>query len=152
MPKKIYRKAIFSVVYSISNKKIEYLLLKRKLHWKGWEFVKGKIENSETKIQAVKRETKEETGLNFISIRDFKIHGRYKYKNKLKDRQGIIGQTYHLFATQVRKGKVKLDEKEHSGYIWLEYEKAIKKLTWRDQRKCLKIVNDWLLKENKKIK
>ena len=35
-----YRNAIFIVVYAKQKDKIYYLILKRKLHWKGWEFQK----------------------------------------------------------------------------------------------------------------
>jgi len=49
MAKGKYRKAVFVLLYSKTKKWIEYLLLKRKLHWKGWEFPKGKIEPGEKK-------------------------------------------------------------------------------------------------------
>ena len=35
-----YRKGIFFVVYAKTKKGIKYLVLKRKLHWSGWEFPK----------------------------------------------------------------------------------------------------------------
>ena len=143
---KKYRHAIFSVVYSKNPKGIEYLLLKRKKHWLGWEFTKGKIEKFETQKKAALRETREETGLKILKIKKFQVNGIYRYKKQLKDRPGIVGQTYHLFATEVKKGKVSLDKKEHSGHKWVSYEKAMKMLTWQDQRRCLKIVNDWLKK------
>jgi NADH pyrophosphatase NudC (nudix superfamily) len=87
---------------------------------------------------------KEETGLKVLDIKRLKIDGSYKYKKELKDRPGIVGQTYHLFAVKVKKGKISVDDKEHSYGKWVSYEEAIKKLTWDDQKKCLKIVNDWL--------
>ena len=39
-----YRKIVFIVTYAKLKDKIYYLILKRKLHWKGWEFVKGGID------------------------------------------------------------------------------------------------------------
>ncbi len=166
------RHAIFAVVYSKNpqrvlisscnptgsrssfkknqmDSKVKYLILKRKKHWKGWEFTKGKIELFETKRMTVRREVKEETGLKIIKIKRFKIDGVYRYKKKLKDRPGVVGQTYHLFAAEVKEGKVKIDEREHSGYKWMSFKEAEKKLTWENQKKCLKIVNEWL--ENEKI-
>jgi len=141
-----YRHAVFIVTYSKNNSRIEYLLLKRKLHWKGWEFPKGKIEKSETKKMAAKREAEEETGLKVLKIKRFEIKGKYLYKKALKDRPGVVGQTYQLFAAEVRKGRVKLDSKEHSDYKWVEFKEAIKKLKWPNQKKCLKKVDDWLKK------
>ena len=143
-----YRKGIFAVVYTKNqtNSKIEYLILKRKHHWKGWEFVKGKIEKFETKKMATQREVSEETGLKILNIKKFNIYGDYKYKKILKDRLGIIGQTYRLFAVEVKKGKVKIDRIEHSDYRWMSFEEAKKKLTWPNQRECLKIVDSWVKK------
>ncbi|MEM3116368.1 MAG: NUDIX domain-containing protein [Candidatus Pacearchaeota archaeon] len=141
-----YRKAVFIVVYTKTKNKIEYLLLKRKLHWRGWEFPKGKIEPGENKIEAVKRELKEETGQIIKSIKKFNYSGGYRYHKILPDRPEIIGQTFTLFAAEVKRGKVKLDKKEHSGYKWTDFKTALKMLKWPNQKKSLKIVNNWLIK------
>ncbi len=139
-----YRKGIFAVTYSTLDGEIKYLILKRKHHWVGWEFVKGKIEKFEMKRAAARRETQEETGLKILKIKNFNVSGSYKYQKQLKDRPGIIGQTYHLFGVEVKKGKVKIDKLEHSDYKWVSFGEAMKKLTWPDQRECLKIVDSWL--------
>lgn len=141
---KKYRKAVFIVTYSREKNKIEYLILKRKLHWIGWEFPKGGIEKLESKEKAVKRETKEETGLKIIKIINHHISKKYKYKKALKDRPGIIGQDYSIFSARVKKSKVKVDNIEHSGYKWVDFNMALKKLTWPDQKKCLRKVNEYL--------
>jgi len=147
MKKGKYRHAIFAVVYAISDGKVEYAILKRKKHWKGWEFTKGKIEKFETKRMAAKREAREETGQKILKVKNFHIHGSYKYKKILKDRPGIIGQTYHLFAIKVKKGRIKIDRKEHYYGKWMSFEEAMKKITWQDQKKCLKIVNEYVKKK-----
>ena len=141
-----FRHAIFAVVYSVENKKVEYLILKRKKHWIGWEFPKGGIDLFEARKMAVRREVREETGLKILKIKRFNGGGLYKYKKNLEDRPGVVGQTYHLFAVEVKKGKVSLDKKEHSEFKWVNFKGAEKKLTWEDQKKCLKIVNEWLSK------
>ena len=56
MLKSKYRKAVFVVGYAKTQKGIEYILLKRKLHWKGWEFPKGKIDEGENKLETARRE------------------------------------------------------------------------------------------------
>lgn len=150
---KNYRKAVFVPAYYIDkDNKIYYLLLKRKLHWKGYEFCKGGIEGKETNIKTVKREIFEETGQNPIIIIDHKLHGKYKYPKKLKDRPGIIGQTYHVFSARLRNKNVKIDKLEHSSYIWITYEKAYKKLTYNEQKKSLKYVNKCLISKLKNEK
>jgi 8-oxo-dGTP pyrophosphatase MutT (NUDIX family) len=139
-----YRRAVFALVYTKSKDKIEYLLLKRKLHWAGWEFPKGGVERFETKRRAVKREVKEETGLKILRIKKFPIKGYYNYNKSFKDRPGKIGQNFRLFAVEVKGGKISLDKKEHSGFKWMSFNEAEKKLKWGNQKKCLKIVNAWL--------
>ena len=142
-----YRNAVFVVAYSRKKDKVYYLILKRKLHWKGWEFPKGGTKPFfiETKTDAVRRELKEETNLKILKIKQFDVSGKYKYRKKLPDRKGIVGQKFSLYAAEVEKGKVKLDKLEHSGYKWVEFKEAIKKLTWQNQRECLKIVNKGLM-------
>jgi 8-oxo-dGTP pyrophosphatase MutT (NUDIX family) len=137
-----YRKGFFAVVYYINKKgRIKYLLLKRKLHWFGFEFLKGGIEKNENILHCIKRELKEETGLDPIKIKKYNKSGYYPYKKILKDRPGIIGQTYSLYSIKVEKKRVKLDRFEHLTYRWVDYKKAMKKLTWSNQKDCLKIVN-----------
>lgn len=148
--KSTYRKAVFSVVYFIEKKKIFYLILKRKLHWKGWEFPKGGRKFLETKKQTVKREVKEESGLKVLEIKKFDISGRYKYDKEYLDRKGFVGQTFSLYSARVKKGKIIMENLEHSDYGWVNFEKAIKKLKWENQKKCLKIVNSFLEKSLRK--
>lgn len=144
MNDKKYRKAIFIVIYKKTNKGISYLILKRKMHWKGWEFPKGGVERFETKRMAVKREIKEETGIKELNIKNHKISGKYDYTKNIHGRR-YKGQTYKLYSAEVAGEKVKMDNREHSSYLWLPYEKALKRLTWNNQKECLKIVNDSLI-------
>lgn len=141
-----YRRGVFLVVYSKETEKIKYLILKRKLHWKGWEFPKGGIEKREHVRKTIIREIWEETGLKPVKIKKFSKKGRYEYGKKYSDRKEFIGQTYSLYAIEVRFGKARIDRKEHSDYKWLGFNDAIKKLTWQNQKKCLRIVNNWLNK------
>ena len=141
-----YRNSVFIVVYNISDK-LRYLVLKRQLHWRGWEFPKGKIEILELRRNAVKRELKEETGLVPAKIKRFKEKGKYKYSKRLLDRPEYIGQKYKLFAVEVKEMKVIVDDYEHSDYKWLSYRGALKTLKWPNQKKCLKIVNEYVHKK-----
>ncbi len=143
-----YRNAIFIVTYRCINKdKILYLILKRQLHWKGWEFPKGGIKNKESITKCIKREIKEETGQLPFKIKNHKISGKYKYPKILKDRPNIIGQTYTLYSAEIKKQKIKLDKKEHKDYKWVDYKTALDFLTYSNQRRCLRIVNKELTKK-----
>lgn len=147
--KKSFRSAVFAVVYKKENSKILYLLLKRKLHWKGWEFPKGGIEKGESEITAVKREVKEETSLKVLKINKYAFKGKYSYSSQAKkDRPGYAGQSYLLYSAEVKSEKVKFDKREHSGFKWLEYQEALKSLSWPNQKRCLKIVNKKISLQN----
>ncbi|MEK6842287.1 MAG: NUDIX domain-containing protein, partial [Nanoarchaeota archaeon] len=101
----------------------------------------------ENPFEAVKRETKEETGLIPLKIKKFNVHGKYKYRNKISDREGIIGQSYSLYAAEIKKEKIKFDGREHSDFKWVSYSEAMKMLKHSNQKTCLKKVNDWLRKK-----
>lgn len=145
---KKYRRSVFIVTYRKTKGKIEYLLMKRKLHWKGWEFPKGGLRKFESAKKAIGREIKEETNLDIKkeTIKNHKVKGRFLYENPLKDRPGIHGQKYVLYSVQT-KGKVKINknkDQEHDDFKWLTFEKAKNLLTWPNQKKSLEVVNGWL--------
>jgi len=145
------RKGVFIVVYAKEKEKIYYLLLRRKLHWKGWEFPKGGLEARENIKKTIRREVQEETGQKIIkgTIKNHKFSGAYKYNKTLRDRMGFNGQTFKLYSVEIeksKKNKVKIDKNEHSKAKWLKFNKAMKKLTWPNQRKALRIVNKFLTK------
>ena len=140
-----YRKAVFILPYAKTKKGIEYLLLKRRLHWKGWEFSKGKIEKNEKRVNTARRELREETGHSPLKgIKKFNFSGKYNYNKIFPDRPGLKGQTFSLYAAEIKKGKVKIDRKEHSGFRWVNFPTALKMLKWPNQKKSLKIVDTWL--------
>ena len=144
-----FRRGIFIVTYARVGKEIKYIILKRKLHWKGWEFPKGGVERFEFRRFAIRRELKEELGLFPIKIISFREKGKYRYNKKHADRKGIDGQNYKLYSAEINFSKnIKLDKKEHSDFKWVGFNEAIKKLTWPNQRRCLKIANEFLLSKN----
>ena len=143
-----YRKSVFVVVYRRTPKGIRYLLLKRKLHWRGWECPKGGVNPKEKMQDAVKRELKEETGQFSLNIQSHNFSGKYLYKKEFQDRGKIIGQTFSLYSTEIKNSEIVLDGREHSDYLWLSYSEAHKKLTYQNQKKCLEIVNEILKKNN----
>lgn len=128
-----FRKGILALVYKKEKNKI-FLVLKRKLHWKGFEIVKGGIEKGESKIEALKRELKEETGLKIKKIEDLHMKGKFLYPKNFEGWPGYKGMKYSCYAVEVFPGKVKIDEREHSDYKWMEYDKIISKLTWKEQK------------------
>ena len=50
--KEKYRPGIFIVTYRKNKGVIEYIILKRKMHWSGWEFPKGGLEGIKKRLTA----------------------------------------------------------------------------------------------------
>jgi 8-oxo-dGTP pyrophosphatase MutT (NUDIX family) len=136
-----YRKAVFIVTYTKERGKTIYLLLKRKLHWTGWEFPKGGVESGEPLMLAVIRELGEETSQVPVLVRKFNVSGKYEYDSRTAKERKFQGQEYVLFSAEIKGRKIKLDKKEHSGFKFVDFKTALKTLTWKNQKDCLRIVN-----------
>ena len=105
-----------------------------------WDFPKGKIESGEKDLETVKREIQEETGIKNIEIlKDFKEKIQYYYK--LKDE--LISKEVVFYLARTDAEKVNLSF-EHIGFIWLSYDKALDKLTFKNAKQILKKANDFL--------
>jgi len=62
--KKRIRPGIATIIFTKINGKKKYLLLKRKMYWVGWEWLKGGRKKQEAELQCLHREILEETGKN----------------------------------------------------------------------------------------
>ena len=101
---------------------------------------KGHIEKGEKEIETVRREVEEETGLKDIEFVDgFKE--RIKYFFKFREKNILKFVTFYLAETKEKDIKVSF---EHLGFEWLSYEKAIKKLTFKNAKEILKKANEFL--------
>jgi len=122
------------------NKEVKYLLLKHEMGH--WDFAKGNIEAGETDEDTIKREIKEETGIDDIKIiRDFKekIHYFYKLKGELISKDVV----FHLAETKTIKINLSF---EHMDFIWVSFEEALEKLTFKNARDILKKTDEFLRK------
>ena len=86
-----------------------------------WEIPGGKLELNEDLILGLKRETKEETGLDIevdreISVRDFTINDELKI------------ELHPFLCNAIDIDNIKLSE-EHSEYLWIDLKDSKKKLT-----------------------
>ena len=105
-----------------------------------WDLPKGHIEKGEKEIETVRREVEEETGLKDIEFVDgFKE--RIKYFFKFREKNILKFVTFYLAETKEKDIKVSF---EHLGFEWLSYEKAIKKLTFKNAKEILKKANEFL--------
>jgi bis(5'-nucleosidyl)-tetraphosphatase len=99
-----------------------------------WDFVKGNVEANETERDTVVRELREETGIADSKFVDgFRERITYFYK-----RQGVtIFKEVVFFLMESRTVEVALSF-EHVSYDWLDYESALKRLTFKNAKNVLR--------------
>ena len=111
---------------------IKYLLL----HYEGghWDSVKGHVEKDETEKQTVLRETEEEVGITDISfIEGYREPITYYYR---RAGQTVLKEVvFYLMESQT--DQVRLS-REHVGFDWLPYERAIEKLTFKNAKETVR--------------
>ena len=118
------------VILVRNNPRREYLLLDYGSHW---DFPKGHIEPGEDPQTTAARELQEETGIRDARIvPGFKESMRYFYR---KAGEGML-KVVIFFLAETPTGEVTLSH-EHSGYLWLPYEEAVKRLTFKNARELL---------------
>ena len=106
-----------------------------------WDFIKGKVEQGETLYETASRETKEETGISDIEFIDgFEESVEYNFKFKNED----IHKTVVFFLAKTNEKKITLSH-EHNDFVWLEYDDALKKTTFRNAKNVLSKTNEFLL-------
>lgn len=133
-----YEKSAGAIVYGKDKKEPIYLLL----HYEEghWDFPKGHVEANETDTETVKREVEEETGIKDIEIiKDFKekMHYYFKFKDELISKDVI----FYLAKTETKQIKLSF---EHIGSVWLPYDKAIEKLTYKNAKEIIKKAHEFL--------
>lgn len=123
-------KSCGAVVF-LKDTEAKYLLL----HYEAghWDFVKGNVEPNESEKDTVTRELQEETGIadgRFID--GFREKVEYFYR-----RQGAtIHKEVIFFLIETHTKKVELSY-EHVGYTWLDYQNAMKRLTFKNAKDVL---------------
>ena len=144
----LLEKSAGAVIFRKEGNKTYYLLLhyprgarKPKPYW---DFPKGHIEKGEKELDSVKREVREETGLEDIGfVGNFKERIEYFFRQEEKNILKLV--TFYLAETKEKDVKI---SSEHAGFKWLSYEKALKKLTFQNAQKILQKAKDFIPAEN----
>jgi len=127
----VFREKSCGAVVYLKDSEVKYLLL----HYEAghWDFVKGNVEPNETEQETVIRELREETGITDAKFtEDFKEKIDYFYR-----RQGTtIHKEVIFYLMETHTETVKISY-EHVGYIWLNYQQAMEKLTFKNARDVL---------------
>ena len=133
----IQQKCAGVITYKEKEAQREYLIL----HYLSghWDFPKGKLESGETLIEAAHRELAEETNLQAAILSGFEESLSYVFKEKGQ----FIEKTVIFFVGQTDQEDVRLS-REHVGYLWLAYEQAYSKLTYKNAKEVLNKAENFL--------
>ena len=126
------------IVFRRSGNSIKYLLLK--YGWGHWGFIKGHIEPGESEIQTVKREAFEEAGLSDLRF-VFGFRDKIEYDYFMKGRK--IHKVVYYYLAETSQEDVKLSY-EHQDFAWLDYENALKRITYDNDRGVLRKAHRYL--------
>lgn len=145
---------IEAVLFKRTDGEIQYLLL-RTVPKRGefWQPITGGLEEGETKIEALKREVREETGIEniFRIIED--VHYYEPVDPSLIEYFKKHGQTckhlkQYAFGVEVSSDeRAALDGKEHSEFKWCSFQEALGLLKWKGNKEALEKLNEILTSE-----
>jgi len=126
---------IEAILFRGRNSKIEYLIVKRILERDGfWQPITGGVEHGETKIEALKREIREETGIeNFVRIIEDVYY--FKLSTSLHEKEYVYG--VEVLTTE----EIVLDKREHSEFRWCSFQEALGLLKWEGNKEALRRLN-----------
>ena len=106
-----------------------------------WDFIKGGIEDGESLQQTAIRETREETGITDIEfIEGFKEEIEYFFRAENQN----VHKKVIFFLAKTNSKNVILSH-EHLDSVWLNYNDALKKLTYDNAINLLKKSNTYIL-------
>ena len=124
-----------AILFRRKNGRTKYLLLKRTPEREGfWQPVTGGVEEGETRIDALKREVTEETGIKDILGIIEGIH-YFEFSDPYLNKEYVCG--VEVSADE----KVVIDEKEHSEFRWCSLQEALGLMKWKENKEALKKLN-----------
>ena len=129
------------ILFRKINRGIEYLLLKTTPEREDfWQPVTGGLEEGETKVEALKREVWEETGIkNVIRIIEKVDYFEYSDAHFIK---GFDFIKEYVFGVEVDPNeRIAIDGKEHSQFRWCSFQEALELLKWDENKKALSRLN-----------
>ena len=115
-----------------------YLLL----HYEGghWDFVKGHVEKGESETQTVTREIEEETGIrDLVFVEGYREPISYFYRRAGK----TVKKEVIFYLVETKTQDVRLS-REHVGFDWLTFERAMGRLTYKNARDTLQKAHEFL--------
>jgi len=124
-----------AILFRRKNGRTKYLLLKRTPEREGfWQPVTGGVEEGETRIDALKREVTEETGIKDILGIIEGIH-YFEFSDPYLNKEYVYG--VEVSADE----KVVIDENEHSEFRWCSLQETLRLMKWKENKEALKKLN-----------
>lgn len=119
-----------------------------------FDFPKGHVEAGETEEDTLRRETEEETGIRDLRVLPGRVSIRYfyeargnEYERRRREGRGTwIFKIVHFYPAEAfQSTEVKISH-EHIGSIWLPFDQAIAKVTFKNAKRVLRATEDALKK------
>lgn len=131
------------IVFYKDESNVVYYLLLQHSNGNHWSFSKGQIENGESAQEAAIRELYEEAGLYALLLCNTpqaKVHYSFNDNNG-----EMVEKIVSFFVGQTENNAVTLSS-EHTHYVWLPYQQALKKLTYENDMYVLEKINSYIMK------
>ncbi|MDY6770771.1 MAG: NUDIX domain-containing protein [Candidatus Nanohaloarchaea archaeon] len=122
-----------------------FAVLKRDVNWEGWELPKGRLDDTEDPEKAARREIKEETSIEPVSITDLDEIHEWEYEQDGEKRHA----KYHAFMAEAPENAFidvsdNPDKDEHSKGHFLNLRDTKDVLTHENQRELVEKVAERL--------
>ena len=125
----LYERSCGAIVFRNIMGERRFLLIKNKRS-ANWGFPKGHMEKGEDEKMTARREVLEETGIHIDILDGFRYKSEYTI-------QGRIEKSVALFLATTGDVKTVIQPEEIDDYVWLDFDKAIKRLRYANDKDIL---------------
>ncbi len=116
-----------------------------------WGFAKGHVEEGETEEETARREVAEETGIKdlkiisgFKELEKYFFRKSYGLEGAARKKAPWVFKMVIFFLAETKNKEIKISS-EHTGFLWLPIDEALKKTTFKNSKKLLKDANDFIV-------
>jgi 8-oxo-dGTP pyrophosphatase MutT (NUDIX family) len=133
-----YERSAGVVIFRVTARGRLFLLLD---YGRYWDLPKGHVEKDESELAAAVRELEEETGITrFKLVDNFRREIEYFFRDKEGE---LVRKKVVFFLARVNSAKVKISH-EHSGFEFLPFDAALKRVKYPTAREVLKAAEEFL--------